>query len=573
MAGAEYAQTKREQNTIVLLNKAWFILIVLQISCLVSHILNGLHRTAAMTALYVLGLSLIHFFMRKGKINTAKIWAILVVNANTLAMAYLLGEHTHVIDFLLLTAIMPLYLFETNQQKLTAIGILLGVIPYAFYHYTIPFTRHWALPVLEQLEIYKTTVWVMVSSLCVLLYLMYHKNVIYEKETKEKEMLLHEQKKLYERILDQIPIDIVTFDKNLRYSYINMAAMKDSELRKEIIGKSNRDYAKEQHLDLSVANEREKLLRQAMQRGEKVEAEETLIDGKGEPKHTIKGACPVYADNTNELICLIGYSLDITQIKNAERKLREYANELERKNDDLQHFVHATSHDLKTPLRTIASYLQLIERKNKDVLDKDSQSLITATVDAVKYLNQLISDIFQYSIADKREMENTSCNAETVLEDILNKMKETISSRNASVKHGALPVLQISASHLGMLFSNLISNAIKYNTSAQPTVVIEATEKENELVITVTDNGIGIEGKYADQIFEIFKRLHTQTEYEGTGVGLAICKKIVTSYGGSIRVESSIGKGSVFYISFPKSIVIKNNIEKDNNSLPLALSA
>jgi hypothetical protein len=210
-AGIEQAQTKREENTIVLLNRAWFIIMFLQVSCLISHLLNGLERSAVMTGIYVLGLSSIHILMRAGKVNSAKITAIVVINANTLAMAYLLGEHTHIINFLLLTTIIPLYLFETKQRKLIFAGIALGVIPYAVYHNTLPYMRHFSLPVLEQLDVYKTTVWVMVWSLCALLFLMYHKNSIYEKETTEKENLLLEQKKLYERILEQIPIDIVTF--------------------------------------------------------------------------------------------------------------------------------------------------------------------------------------------------------------------------------------------------------------------------------------------------------------------------------------------------------------------------
>lgn len=573
-AGIATAHSKREKSTIVLLNRAWFIVMVVQVSCLVSHIINGLERSAIMTGVYVLGLLSVHILMRLGNVNAAKITAIVVINANTLAMAYLLGEHTQIINFLLLTTIMPLYLFETKQRKLIFTGILLGVIPYAVYYNTLPYMRHLALPLAEQLNVYKTTVWVMVCSLCALLFLLYHKNSIYEQETTENEKQLIGQKKFYERILEQIPVDIVTFDKELKYTYINSAAIKDAQLREWMIGKTNADYVKHHQLDPQIAEERDNLLRMALANEGKVEVEETFIDRQGEIHYNMKGATPIYNEEHSEVMAIIGYSLNITEIKQAEQKLREYARELEQKNEDLQRFVNATKHDLKSPLRTIASYLQLLERKNHGLLDEDSQSLITSAVSSVKHLDKLISDIYNYTLADKRYAEQEVTDLNEVLDSVIIRMKETITRKNAFIKHGHLPTLKVCASHFGMIFCNLLNNALKYNTAEQPVVIIECRETAEEYIISVADNGIGIEPQYAQQIFELFKRLHTLAEYEGTGVGLAICKRVVESYHGNIWVENNPEGGSVFYLRFPKNMVEVSAPEHNQNlGVKMALTA
>ncbi len=555
MAGTETAHTKREENIIVQLNRAWLFLVVIQLGSLISHILHGSHRTAVMTGLYLLGLALVHVLIQKGKVNAGKITAILVINANTLAMAYLLGEHTHIIDFLLLTAIIPLYLFETRQRKLIFMGITLSIFPYAFYHYTVFYLRAFELPLADQMILYNTTTWVMVFSLTALLFLVFRKNTIYEEDTQEKEKQLTDQRKLYERILEQIPVSIATFDKQLCYTYVNSAAINDPQVREWIIGKRNEDYFREYHLDLKMAEARDKILIASLQKEDKIETEEIFIDNLGQVRHSLKGISPVYSDDDKELLCLISYSTDITGIKEAEQKQRAYAKELERKNEDLQHFVNVTSHDLKSPLRTIASYLQLIERKNKQLLDEDSLSLIATTINSVKHLNQLISDIYLYSVADRHDAPDETANFNEVLKSILIQMSQTISAKNALIKYSPLPILKMSPSHVGIIFSNLLNNSLKYCTSHQPSIAVDWEESEENYTITYSDNGIGIPEQYRLQIFEIFKRLHHGGEYEGTGVGLAVCKKIVESYGGQIWVESESGRGSVFYIRLPKSVV------------------
>ena len=267
-----------------------------------------------------------------------------------------------------------------------------------------------------------------------------------------------------------------------------------------------------------------------------------------------------------KLTGLVGYAFDITEIKEAEKKLKEYSVELERKNDDLHHFVNATSHDLKSPLRNIASHLQLLQRKNIDKLDEDSLAMIAYTIKSVKHLNQLISDIYQYSIADRNDKPLMLANLNDILERSLKPLEDVITSRNAEISYGNLPTLKISPSQMETLFGNLVGNAIKYNTSKKPLITISATTTDTAYIISVADNGIGIASEYQSQIFEIFQRLHNSEEYEGTGVGLAICSKIVETYGGKIWVESQPDRGSTFHFSLDKDYVETGSKEAHNIS-------
>ena len=552
-AGLDVMSNDREKRDLKLFNRTWLIVLIIQVVCLISHLLNGLHSAAITTFFFIVALSSLYFIVRTGRVNVAKMAAIIFISIDTSINAVVFGEQTHVIDFLLLGALTPLYFFEIKNRKLIFTGIAVCLIPFAVFHFLAPFVARYALPAATQLTLYNLLTWEKVFCMVVLLYLIYNKNAQYEKVMVQKENELIGQKKLYESILEQIPIDIVTMDKDLHYTYINSSAVKDAGVREWLIGKSNVDYFKLRNLDVKGAINREVLLHEALSKGEAVEFEETFFDKNGKAKYSMKGASPIY--NEQGSMGLVGYAFDITEIKEAEKKLKEYAIELERKNDDLHHFVNATSHDLKSPLRNIASHLQLLQRKNGDKLDEESLAMIAYTIKSVKHLNQLIGDIYQYAIADRNDKPLEMADLNVLLDQCLKEMGDMIATKNAVVTHDTLPVLKIAPSHINMLFSNLIGNALKYNTSLKPQVMIRATVTDTAHIISIADNGIGIAPEYQQQIFEIFQRLHTASEYEGTGVGLAICSKIADNYGGRIWVESEPGKGSTFYFMLDKEMV------------------
>lgn len=251
------------------------------------------------------------------------------------------------------------------------------------------------------------------------------------------------------------------------------------------------------------------------------------------------------------LVILMVMYIVIRKRQVVEETQHEMIQELERVNSGLKQFAFVTSHDLKTPLRNISTYLQILKRKN--TLDADSNEMVDNAVKSVKHLNQLITDIFLYATTDFKNEGTEIVNMNELLSDTHDDFKALLTDRNAKlILPQLVPPVHVNRIQATHIFNNLVGNALKYNQSEQPVITVAFTKLPNNFIeFIVADNGIGIEQQYQEQIFEIFKRLHTQQEYEGTGIGLAICKKIIESYGGSIRVESEVGKGSKFIFTLP----------------------
>ncbi len=232
-------------------------------------------------------------------------------------------------------------------------------------------------------------------------------------------------------------------------------------------------------------------------------------------------------------------------------KLAQHAQELARSNAELQQFAHVASHDLKEPLRMVASYVQLLAKRYKDKLGADADDFIRYAVDGVERMQNLIDDLLIYSHVSTcvRGLKSTDCDA--VLHRSLANLKAAIEETHATITHDPLPTVIADNMQLIQLFQNLIGNAIKFSGVKPPRVHVSAEQKGNEWVFSISDNGIGIESEYADRIFIIFQRLHSRGEYTGTGIGLAICKRIVERHGGRIWMESKTEKGATFCFAIP----------------------
>ena len=235
----------------------------------------------------------------------------------------------------------------------------------------------------------------------------------------------------------------------------------------------------------------------------------------------------------------------------AERKLAMAAlavkdEELQRSNTELEQFAYVASHDLQEPLRMVASYTQLLARRYQGKLDADADEFIGFAVDGATRMQSLINDLLQYSRVGTKGREPEPTDSETVLGLALANLKIAIEDNKATVSHDPLPMVMADDRQLEQLFQNLVGNAVKFHGGEPPRVHIRAERSNGRWTFAVRDNGIGIEPQYFDRIFQVFQRLHTRAEYPGTGIGLAMCKKIVERHGGRIWLESEPGKGTSF---------------------------
>jgi PAS domain S-box-containing protein len=250
-------------------------------------------------------------------------------------------------------------------------------------------------------------------------------------------------------------------------------------------------------------------------------------------------------DAAGNISIWIGSHTDIHEQKEKEEELR-------RANEDLQQFAYSASHDLQEPIRNVAVYSEIVAKRYSDILDSDGRQFLGFLTEGGRRLATLVNDLLAYTRAGVVEGTlTTGVDSTTVLEEALSSLAEAIRNSGAKVTYDPLPEVYMSQTHLQQLFLNLIGNALKYRTDDQPEIHIAAMHQGSAWRFSVRDNGIGIDGQYKEKIFGVFKRLHRDQKYSGTGIGLAICLRVVERYGGRIWVESSVGKGATFYFTVP----------------------
>ncbi|MCT7949984.1 PAS domain S-box protein [Ancylothrix sp. C2] len=236
-----------------------------------------------------------------------------------------------------------------------------------------------------------------------------------------------------------------------------------------------------------------------------------------------------------------------------EAALQQHAGELARSNAELEQFAYIASHDLQEPLRAVMSYTQLLARRYQDQLDEKANEFIYFAVDGATRMQVLIQDLLAYSRVGTKGKALVPVDGNAVLDQALANLQIAINESNATIIRPELPIVLGDSTQLVQLFQNLIGNSIKYRSSKLPVIEIQVQSQESDWLFLVRDNGIGFDAKYRERVFLIFQRLHTREEYAGTGIGLAVCKKIVERHGGKIWVDSSVGMGSTFYFTIPQS--------------------
>ncbi len=241
------------------------------------------------------------------------------------------------------------------------------------------------------------------------------------------------------------------------------------------------------------------------------------------------------------------------KLEETQRALQNAVTELQRSNQELEQFAYVASHDLQEPLRKIASFCNLLESRYAEQLDDRGNTYLHYIVDGAMRMQALVNDLLLYSRVTTRGKEFLPTKMNDVVQEALANLEVAVGESNAHVTYDPLPQVSGDAGQLARVLQNLIGNALKYRGQEPPRVHVSAEDAGDEWVFSVRDNGIGIAPEYAERIFVIFQRLHTREEYGGTGIGLAVCKKIVERHGGRIWVESQAGAGATFYVSLPKT--------------------
>lgn len=358
---------------------------------------------------------------------------------------------------------------------------------------------------------------------------------------------LKESEERFRSMVEEAP-DPIFIQTGGNFSYVNPAALRlfGTDDAGELLGRpvieqiefEFRNVARER---IRVLNEERRSVKQLLEiQFIKINGRKVWVETAGEPI--------IFNGKHGALV----FMRDITERRRAEEERKQFIEELERSNLELQQFAYVASHDLQEPLRMISSYLQLIERRYKDRLDEDANDFINFAVDGANRLQSLIIGLLEYSRVKTHGMPFQEVNIKQVLEKVIKDLELQIQETGALVEYGNLPVVYADEVQVSRLFRNLIQNSIKFRRAGEkPHVMISAEKSGNEYTFCISDNGIGIEEQYFVRIFTIFQRLHSREEYPGTGIGLSICKRIVERHGGIIRVESEFGKGTSFYFTIP----------------------
>lgn len=382
------------------------------------------------------------------------------------------------------------------------------------------------------------------------------KNKLSDKKLRASEEREQTRSEEFAKVLDAVPAAVwISHDKSghwitgnqLAYDYLDISPMdritnSSKDTTKPVTFKIFKDGKEINSEDMPV---------QLSSRGNEIRNYEFYFVYPDKPiRHMIGNATPLYDENKNPRGSVSAF-IDVTTNKEAEIRMTKLIKELARSNKELEQYANVTSHDLKEPLRMVSSFTQLLEKRYKGKFDDDADEFIKYIVDGAHRMERLLDDILEYSKIKTEAKTFEHVDIEEIIDETCQNLKLAIIEGNIRIEHDQLPVVNANRSQILQLFQNLISNAIKFQSKNKPYIFISSHKNIDKYVFCVEDNGIGIDPKYQEQIFKIFKRLHTREEYPGTGIGLSISKKIVQYHGGSIWVKSKTGIGSKFYFTLP----------------------
>jgi PAS domain S-box-containing protein len=366
-------------------------------------------------------------------------------------------------------------------------------------------------------------------------------------ELMQSEAMLRETSQYLEKLIGYANAPIIVWNSRNEITRFNRAAeILTGFPSSAMIGKSIETLFPEDRGE----NNKLSVIRSTIHEHSSETVEIPILNQKGEVR-TVLWNFAVITETDGTIRSTIAQGQDITDRKNAENRLQEYTENLKRSNEDLERFAYIASHDLQEPLRNVVSFSQLLSKRYTGKLDPDANEFIGYIVEGGKRMQALVSDLLEYSRVNTRAVPFAPVESEDVVDRVMQNLFFSIQESSATIETGSLPAVLADVAQLGMVFQNLIANAIKFRSEEPPYIQISAERSGMMWKFAVRDNGIGIDPNFHARIFEIFQRLHTRDKYPGTGVGLAIVKRIIERHGGKIWVESEVGRGSTFYFTLP----------------------
>jgi PAS domain S-box-containing protein len=358
---------------------------------------------------------------------------------------------------------------------------------------------------------------------------------------KQAECALIQNGEMFCFLLEHTPAAIAMFDKEMKYQLVSRRFLENYHLDyPNILGKTHYEVFPQLPAHWQEIHQR-------CLQGASEQCEEDLFVGVNGQQHWEKWEIRPWTNSNGEISGIILVTEVITEQRQAKEQLRQLNQKLLQSNRDLEQFAYVASHDLQEPLRAVISYAQLFARKYQGNLDAQADKYIHYVVAGAAQMQQLIEDLLDFSRIGTHGKELQPIALEIILAQVCHNLKVAIAQSQVLVTQEPLPIVMGDQTQLIQLFQNLIANAIKFRKSETPKVQIKAIQQANQWLISVSDNGIGIGAEYFERIFIIFQRLHSRREYPGTGIGLAVCQKIVERHGGDIWLESTLGVGTTFY--------------------------
>jgi len=384
--------------------------------------------------------------------------------------------------------------------------------------------------------------------------LVTRRNLALARERRAYTDALLESEERVRLLLDSTAEGIFGIDLDAKCTFCNRAALKmlGYPAEADVLGKNMHQLAHHTKADGTPNPPEECRLLATLRDGSKVSAEDQLLwraDGTGFSTDAASHPIRHGADIVGAVVSFH----DISERKQAALALAKKTQELERSNTELEQFAYVASHDLQEPLRMVSSYTQLLARRYQGKLDSDADDFIAYAVDGATRMQRLINDLLTFSRVGSRGKPFEAVDCNRVLQDAMGDLHAAIEDSGASITHDPLPTVQADPGQLHQLLLNLLGNAIKFRGAQKPAIHVSARHQNGEWRFSVRDNGIGIAPEFFERIFVIFQRLHTREEFPGTGIGLAVCKRIVERHHGRIWVESEPGQGSTFWFTIPEN--------------------